>query len=1203
MAERIETGFEEWVELVEYEYDTAEDYLATLPKHETGTIDGEIVYDTEYGYDSNGNLIYEFDHISQLGFEYVYYIEDLVTYAARNADGGTPVTFSASTNSYNAGELQSVTAEENNVTQSVTSYTYSYDEDGKRTVVETTAAGNITIVNTTVYDVMGRLLSSETCVSSKPNANKVVTSSMTCTYDEFGRMTQQVSVEGAVTTEVTSTYNTSGTVYTQTTKITEGSEVTTSTTTYTYDAMNRVTSQETVTDGHSRPTVTTYSHGQVEVDPLRGNTEMGYAQITTSTSGNQTSVSYTNGRGEVIKSVEAGVTTWYAYDKSGRKIASAVTGEGENLANAVITASAYDKNGNLIYTISDCTYDSTTKLFVPTADSIITEATYDAQGRTVTETDANGIVTAYTYDTQGRTKTITQDVNGFAYVTEITYTGPNSASNTTTTDIELPNGTISREIVDVNGNTTQEATIGGTASIAKTYTYTANGDVETITDSKGNYRKYYYDTTGRQIKVEYYGENNVITLSSEYEYDEDCNQTVMADYSYTNGASMTLYRYTETLYDELGRLVSEAEVNCSGGVPTEAELAAHRIVYAYDENDNMTSVTYPSAFGSGVSKLVYTYGDYDRLMNISAVTSSGTSVLRTYTYNAMGNVATITENRAALGGTGSAVKTYTYDKFQRPVSIVITDSAMEGVAESYTYVYDKNGQIVTETKVNNYPSAAADKINEIWEYEYDALGRLKNTTIKSAADNSIITEKTYTYDAVGNRLTETVDGVTATNGFNLLNQQISSGNTTYNYDVNGNLISEMSDSTVLKSYAYDADNRLIQVTESGTVIQTNAYNGDGQRIQKTEGTDVTNYFYQSGNVVFTNGSTDNVSLNLMIPGGGVIAAEREGNSGNEYYFYNKDMRASTTNILNESGTSVAAYEYSDFGETSVNSDFYNEICYTGAVYDETTGLYYLNARYYNPEQGRFLTEDTYRGSLTNPMSRHLYAYCKNNPVNYVDPSGHKYKWLAYGMQLDLSFGKYFASGHMGLDWLYIFKGSGRHLSKPEHIYIHAGGDLDIAGEIELLSELATNAGRIRKKSMLKQFVKELSKRDFSMAKKHLRMKDLGGASATFFCLFQDEKQGFDFKKYAGEGVGINVSIKNIGLSFSVSDENLVYSIGTGLSTSKLSVVGGITKTWFSEFLTNGFRAQFSAINKSVKEKALGRTALVASRKYLGSIAK
>ncbi|WP_434799154.1 RHS repeat-associated core domain-containing protein [Terrisporobacter vanillatitrophus] len=63
----------------------------------------------------------------------------------------------------------------------------------------------------------------------------------------------------------------------------------------------------------------------------------------------------------------------------------------------------------------------------------------------------------------------------------------------------------------------------------------------------------------------------------------------------------------------------------------------------------------------------------------------------------------------------------------------------------------------------------------------------------------------------------------------------------------------------------------------------------------------------------------------------------------------------TLNQVNVEGKSEVAYEYTDFGETEINGDenFYNEICYTGGIYDNKTGLYYLNARYYNPEDGRF----------------------------------------------------------------------------------------------------------------------------------------------------------------------------------------------------------------------------------------------------------
>lgn len=62
--------------------------------------------------------------------------------------------------------------------------------------------------------------------------------------------------------------------------------------------------------------------------------------------------------------------------------------------------------------------------------------------------------------------------------------------------------------------------------------------------------------------------------------------------------------------------------------------------------------------------------------------------------------------------------------------------------------------------------------------------------------------------------------------------------------------------------------------------------------------------------------------------------------------------------------------------------------YTGLGYDYDSGLTYARARYYKPEIGRFISEDTYRGDLWNPRSQNGYAYVWNNPLRYVDPSGH-----------------------------------------------------------------------------------------------------------------------------------------------------------------------------------------------------------------------
>jgi RHS repeat-associated protein len=90
---------------------------------------------------------------------------------------------------------------------------------------------------------------------------------------------------------------------------------------------------------------------------------------------------------------------------------------------------------------------------------------------------------------------------------------------------------------------------------------------------------------------------------------------------------------------------------------------------------------------------------------------------------------------------------------------------------------------------------------------------------------------------------------------------------------------------------------------------------------------------------------------------------------------------------------VVKYAYDSFGNCKVLLDTaglstVNPIRYRGYYYDHETGLYYLNARYYNPEWRRFISPDsTAYIDPDVPNGLNLYAYCGNDPVNYADPSG------------------------------------------------------------------------------------------------------------------------------------------------------------------------------------------------------------------------
>ena len=105
----------------------------------------------------------------------------------------------------------------------------------------------------------------------------------------------------------------------------------------------------------------------------------------------------------------------------------------------------------------------------------------------------------------------------------------------------------------------------------------------------------------------------------------------------------------------------------------------------------------------------------------------------------------------------------------------------------------------------------------------------------------------------------------------------------------------------------------------------------------------------------------------------------------EKTFYTHNELGSQIREYDDKGNTTNSYEYDIFGVPSFREDGYN---YTGYTNDSSTNLMFARARYYLPEIGRFISEDSYKGTLPDIQSQNRYIYCTNNPLKYIDPSGH-----------------------------------------------------------------------------------------------------------------------------------------------------------------------------------------------------------------------
>jgi RHS repeat-associated protein len=312
----------------------------------------------------------------------------------------------------------------------------------------------------------------------------------------------------------------------------------------------------------------------------------------------------------------------------------------------------------------------------------------------------------------------------------------------------------------------------------------------------------------------------------------------------------------------------------------------------------------------------------------------------------------------------------------------LTNTDKNGVEiDSYSYEYDNNGNITAKHDVKGTTS-----------YLYDDLNRLRTVTEPGGKATA------YTYDAAGNRKTEviTLNGVydkTITYTYDNLNQLLNvtySGSENYTdsyfYDANGNLIrtEKNTNGEITTSInIYDNVNNLVKVINTSDEYKYQ-YNGEGYRVRtEVDGKIVYNLLEYDKIVLEVDENGNEIGRNVY----GINLLTREADGATYNYLYNG--HGDVTALVDLSGTVVGTYYYDAFGNIlEQTGDVNNNITYAGYIYDEETGLYYLNARHYDPVTARFLQQDTYTGQLNDPLSLNLYSYANNNPLIYYDPTGH-----------------------------------------------------------------------------------------------------------------------------------------------------------------------------------------------------------------------